>query len=57
MALPAASVPVVLTLLDRLHETRRALRGLTEALEEQPEEVRQAVIRSYRSRQGDGSGW
>lgn len=56
MALPADSVPVVLTLIDRLHQTRRTLRGLTEALDEQPEEVREAVFRSYRVRQDAGSG-
>ena len=52
MALPPEAVSVVLMLIDRLHETRRAARCLTEALEEQPEAVRDAVIRSYRRRQG-----
>ncbi len=52
MAVPADALPVVITLIDRLHETRRAARCLAEALEEQPETVRDAVIRSYQRRYG-----
>ena len=44
MALPSDALPVVLTLIDRLHETRRDLRLLVEALADQPEDVRRAVI-------------
>jgi chaperone modulatory protein CbpM len=50
MALPTDALPVVLSLIDRLHETRRELRHLTEALEEQPETVRRSVIASFRER-------
>ena len=59
MALPAETMPVVLTLIDRLNETRRALRSLADALEDQPEEVREAVIRSFRARHDgdDASGF
>ncbi|HKL68293.1 MerR family transcriptional regulator [Salibaculum sp.] len=52
MALPADALPVVLTLIDRLHETRRDLRDLTKALEEQPEEVRRSVVAGFRERRG-----
>lgn len=53
MALPSDVVPVVLTLIDHLHRTRRDLRVLAEALSEQPAEVRQAVIASVRRRTGE----
>lgn len=61
MALPAEVLPVVLTLIDRLHETRRDLRRLTQALEEQPEDVRRSIAASFRDRCGivgssDGDG-
>ena len=55
MALPTAVMPTVLTLIDQLHRTRRDLRRLTEALEEQPAEVRLAVIASVRNRT-EGAG-
>jgi chaperone modulatory protein CbpM len=55
MALPADALPVVLTLIDRLHETRRSLRYLTDALGEQPDEVRRAVVARVRHRQGASS--
>ena len=50
MALPTDALPVVLTLIDRLHETRRDLRHLTEAVEEQPETVRLLVIERFHAR-------
>ena len=53
MALPSDALPVVLTLIDRLHETRRDLRDLTEALEEQPEEIRRSVVAGFRERRRD----
>lgn len=43
MALPTDALPVVLALIDRLHQTRRDLRLLIEALADQPEDVRRAV--------------
>jgi chaperone modulatory protein CbpM len=49
MSLPTDSLPVILSLIDRLHQTRRDLRALTEALEEQPEPVRRSVISKLRS--------
>jgi chaperone modulatory protein CbpM len=54
MALPSDALPVVLTLIDRLHETRRDLRHLMDALEEQPEQVRRSVAEHVRERQGRG---
>lgn len=44
MSLPNDAVPVVLNLIDHLHRTRRELRALTRAIEEQPEDVRHAVV-------------
>ncbi|MFO7757869.1 MAG: chaperone modulator CbpM [Roseovarius sp.] len=44
MSLPDDAVPVVLTLLDNLHQTRRELRTLTRAIEQQPRDVRHAVV-------------
>ncbi|KPQ05709.1 MAG: MerR HTH family regulatory protein [Rhodobacteraceae bacterium HLUCCA12] len=50
MALPPDALPVVLTLIDRLHETRRGLRLLMEALGDQPEDIRRAVIARMQAR-------
>lgn len=55
MALPTDALSPILTLMDHLHNARRDLRRLTEALDEQPIEVRRAVIASVRRRtQGEG---
>ncbi|KPQ15978.1 MAG: MerR HTH family regulatory protein [Rhodobacteraceae bacterium HLUCCO18] len=54
MALPNDALPTVLTLLDHLHRVRRDLRHLTEALEEQPPDVRRSVIDAVRRRAGTG---
>lgn len=53
LALPSDVMPTVLALIDQLHRTRRDLRRLTEALDEQPAEVRRAVIASVRRKTGD----
>ena len=53
MGLTNDALPVVLSLLDGLHRTRRDLRRLTAALEEQPQEVRRAVVARYRSLEDD----
>lgn len=50
MALPIDVMPTVLTLIDHLHRTRRELRRVTEAIDEQPTEVRRAVIAAVRRR-------
>lgn len=52
MSLPSDSLPVVLTLLDRLHQTRRELRTLTEAMQKQPEEVRLTILNTFREISG-----
>lgn len=51
MALPSDALPVVLSLIDRLNETRRDLRHLVDALQEQPEQVRRSVGEHIRERQ------
>lgn len=50
MALPTDVMPIVLGLIDHLHRTRRDLRRVTEALDQQPVEVRRAVIAAVRHR-------
>ena len=50
MALPTDVMPTVLTLIDHLHRTRRELRRVTEALDEQPTEVRRTVTAAVRRR-------
>ena len=52
MSLPGEAVPVVLSLIDRLNQTRRDLRILAAALEDQPEGVRRAVIARLRQAPG-----
>lgn len=59
MSLPTNALPVVLTLVDRLTQTRRELRTLTDALEKQPEDVRLTIVNTFREISGgvdDGSG-
>ncbi|MCD9148759.1 MerR family transcriptional regulator [Pseudophaeobacter flagellatus] len=50
MALPSTAVPVVLTLIDRLHQTRRDLYSLVEAVDDQSDCVRHAVVARLRAR-------
>ncbi len=50
MALPPDAMPTVLTLIDNLHRTRRDLRLLSEALDEQPIEFRRTVLAAVRRR-------
>jgi len=47
MCLSNDALPVVLNLIDRLHQTRRELRALAKALEEQPEDVRLSVVSRF----------
>lgn len=47
MSLPTDALPVILPLLDRLHQTRRELKSLSEAVEQQPEEIRQTVVATF----------
>jgi chaperone modulatory protein CbpM len=52
MGLEHASLPVILSLIDQLHDARHHLRTLTRAVAEQPAEVQQAITR----RLAGGSG-
>ena len=45
MGLEHASLPVILSLIDQLHDARNHLRTLTRAVAEQPEAVRQEITR------------
>ena len=45
MGLDHASLPVILSLIDQLHDTRHHLRTLTRAVAEQPEDVQQEITR------------
>ncbi len=55
MAIPADTLPVVLSLIDQLHSARRELRCLAEAVAGEPEDRRQAILETYRTiRSGEG---
>ena len=43
-------IPVVLSLIDQLYDARRIVRGLLEALDEQPAPVRESVLASAKRR-------
>ncbi len=43
MGLEHASLPVILSLLDQLHDARHCLRAMTRALAEQPDHVQQQI--------------
>ena len=45
MGLEHASLPVILSLIDQLHDVRHHLRALTRAVSEQPDTVQQAITR------------
>ena len=45
MGLDHASLPVILSLIDQLHDARQHLRALTRAVAEQPETVQQEITR------------
>ena len=49
MAIAGDTIPVILSLIDRLHKSQREFRMLQQALDEQPEDLRLAVINSYES--------
>ena len=48
MALPTTAMPVVLNLIDQLYQTRRDLRTLLRALDDQPEDVRSTLAARLR---------
>ncbi len=45
MGLEHASLPVILSLIDQLHDARRHLRKLTRAVAEQPDAVQRQITR------------
>jgi chaperone modulatory protein CbpM len=45
MGLEHESLPVILSLIDQLHDARNCLRALTRAVAEQPDAVRQEITR------------
>jgi chaperone modulatory protein CbpM len=45
MGLEHASLPVILSLIDQLHDARHHLRALTRAVAEQPEAIQQEITR------------
>jgi len=45
MGLDHASLPVIMSLIDQLHDARHHLRALARAVAEQPEAVQQEIIR------------
>lgn len=56
MSLPADALPVVLNLIDRMHAARRDLRCMAEAVDQQPEDVRRAVLSAFLALQDGGGG-
>ena len=49
MAISGDTIPVILSLIDRLHKSQREFRMLQQALDEQPEDMRLAVLNCYES--------
>ena len=47
-----AAVPVILDLIDQLHETRRRLNALGSAVLVQDEEVRRVILERMKEREG-----
>jgi chaperone modulatory protein CbpM len=45
MGLEHASLPVILSLIDQLHDARHHLRALTQAVADQPDTVREEITR------------
>ena len=55
MGLDHASLPVILSLIDQLHEARHHLRALTRAVAEQPEAIQQEIARRLSSDRTPGN--
>jgi len=49
MGLEHSSLPIILSLIDQLHDARRHLRALTRAVAQQPEPARQEITRRVRN--------
>lgn len=52
MSLPAEAVPTILSLLDQLHGLRHELHRLVKAIDQQPEDTRQALLEAYGKHSG-----
>lgn len=48
MGLEHASLPIILSLIDQLHDARHLLRTLTRAVAEQPEAIQQEITRQIK---------
>jgi chaperone modulatory protein CbpM len=55
LAVDEDTVPVVLSLLDQVYTLRRQLGALTDAVQQQPEDVRRAILALLGARRGPGS--
>lgn len=53
MSVSADALPLVLTLIDRLNQTRREFHCLQRALEGQPETVREEIVSRYAALRDD----
>lgn len=53
MGLEHASLPVILSLIDQLHDARNHLRALTCAVAEQPDTVQREITRRIAGRRGE----
>lgn len=53
MGLEHASLPVILSLIDQLHDARNHLRALTRAVAEQPDTVRREITRRIAGPRGE----
>lgn len=55
MRLEHASLPIILSLLDQLHDARHHLRAMTRAVAEQPDDVQHDIARRVASTPGTGN--
>jgi len=56
MGIEHASLPVILSLVDQLHDARNCLRAMTRAVAEQPDTVQQAIVRALAGKDADKIG-
>ena len=54
LAVEEETIPLVLSLLDQLYAMRRRMNALAAAIQEQPEDVRSAILQFLRSHQPSG---
>jgi chaperone modulatory protein CbpM len=47
MAISGDTIPMILSLIDRLHKSQRELRMLRQAIDEQPEDLRRTLLEGY----------